>query len=625
MLGGVDEVIRRHDTYRPVFVGFSGGPHGDVGVPMSVPVRHRNVHYGFGERRFDQRLILGLGLVQAPQPYEYLFVVGDHVSRGRNVEVHLPFCGRWDADKEPRPAEAAHSIGTNASDKCYGAPLSGRQRHRPRVERQWLGEGRPRRHCSRTALRRHEDGTNRAAPGPCCYLLASHDDQARWAAPGRLTSALSSAALRCRLSGVPIDNKPPRAWDEADLQQVCDEHRRETQTLEFKGELHLETAGEKRDAERDALGMATGGGGVVIYGIAESVMSDGASAAERMTPLTDGALRDRLQDVLDSRGQPRLPFELHELRLADGGFMLILEVFGRRRPHQTQDGSYYVRRGTNVRPMQEGEVAEAYRERLLRDVRSLEPLTQGTGASALPADVEARIHRGLKPNELALWREETGEVDPPGWMTVVVLPMPPQRRLLEPTRDARLLQAPIDIDERWDEDNAPLQYFRLRPVGDRLFDQLPSRDDAAPAYLVSMYRDGIMEYGTTLEPALRDEHPERNRVIFSGSHLQYAHDYLLAFSVALGRLGYEGSVAAQVSFEHTRGTHIAVGSRRGLGMHPIEDEHVRGEVWRGERTELLQTAGLIVKEVADRVFWAAGAQEGCWFINEQGQLLQDGE
>jgi hypothetical protein len=211
---------------------------------------------------------------------------------------------------------------------------------------------------------------------------------------------------------VSIDNKPPSAWDETDLQEVCDEHRRETQTLEFKRELHLDTNGQKNDAEHDALGMATGAGGVIIYGIAEAVLPDGARTADRLSPLSDGTLPDRLQDVLDSRGQPRLPFELHEVRLAGGGFMLILEVFGRRRPHQAQDGRYYERRGTNVRPITEAELAEAYRERFLRDARALEGLALGQDASALPADVEARIHRGLKPNELALWREEAGESRP---------------------------------------------------------------------------------------------------------------------------------------------------------------------------------------------------------------------
>jgi hypothetical protein len=41
-----------------------------------------------------------------------------------------------------------------------------------------------------------------------------------------------------------------------------------------------------------------------------------------------------------------------------------------------------------------------------------------------------------------------------------------------------------------------------------------------------MYRDGVMEYGTTLEAALRRENPAENPIIFTASHPQQAHDYL---------------------------------------------------------------------------------------------------
>jgi hypothetical protein len=138
-----------------------------------------------------------------------------------------------------------------------------------------------------------------------------------------------------------------------------------------------------------------------------------------------------------------------------------------------------------------------------------------------------------------------------------------------------------------------------------------------------MYRDGVMEYGTTLEPGLRDEDPERNRIIFSGSHPQQAHDYVLAFAVALGELGYEGPVGPQVSFENTRGVRLGVGWEYARRLHPIREVHIRGEVWRGERRDVFENAGLIVKEVADRVFLAAGATNGCWFIDRQGRLLRD--
>lgn len=72
--------------------------------------------------------------------------------------------------------------------------------------------------------------------------------------------------------------------------------------------------------------MATGAGGVIIYGIDEVELADGTKAAGALRPLTDGGLPDRLQNVLDDRGQPRLPFEIHEVSSSDGGFYLVLEI-----------------------------------------------------------------------------------------------------------------------------------------------------------------------------------------------------------------------------------------------------------------------------------------------------------
>lgn len=40
-----------------------------------------------------------------------------------------------------------------------------------------------------------------------------------------------------------IDNRSPSAWNQLDLRQVCEENRRETQALEFKAELNLDTEG----------------------------------------------------------------------------------------------------------------------------------------------------------------------------------------------------------------------------------------------------------------------------------------------------------------------------------------------------------------------------------------------
>ncbi len=429
--------------------------------------------------------------------------------------------------------------------------------------------------------------------------------------------------LRYEVRPVVLDDKHPSTWTEADLQSLCDEPQRELQKLEFKRELQLDSDGQKREAERDALGMADGGGGVIVYGIAEAALPDGGSAASVLHPLRDGSLYDRLNDVLDNRGDPRLRFDLYAANAVNGGLYLVLDISGRRRPHMASDGRYYGRRGTSTRQMTEAEVAEAYRDRIIREQNALEPLFgEGAGNGELPPDVADRVKRGLNSTELALWREDTGEVDPPGWMSVVVYPEPRRQELLDPIRDQRRFET-IDIPDRWAADHVPLQFFRLQPTLAGLRSQLPPRDDAAPAFLATMATDGLMQYGTSLEPGLRDDNPARNRIIFTASHPEQAHDYLQAYGVALGELGYDGPVAAQVSFDHTRGVNLAI-SRAVVTpfLQPIEEPFIHGRLWRfPERAELLDSAGRILKEVMDRVSLAAGLTDGFWFIDDDGHWI----
>ena len=311
-----------------------------------------------------------------------------------------------------------------------------------------------------------------------------------------------------------------------------------------------------------------------------------------------------------------------EIRAATGGVYLVLEVFGRRRPHQAHDRRYYGRRGTRVRALTEAEVAEAYRDKFLREAQVIAPLLTPGDEDELPKDVAQRVHRGLKPSELALRVEEAGEAQPPGWMSVVVLPMPPRRNVLDPVRDAQRFQTAIDIPERWDSDHWPLQYFKLQPTMTGLRSQLPPRDHLPPAYLVEMYRDGVMEYGTTLEPALRRESAQENRTLYAKGLAADAHDYLQAFALAIGDLGYDGPVGAQVSFDHLQGVQLVFARAHGPEWYPLREAQVRGQLWRGERASLITDAGRIVKQVMDLVFLASGLSDGCWFIDADGGLLE---
>lgn len=421
-----------------------------------------------------------------------------------------------------------------------------------------------------------------------------------------------------------LDDKHPSTWEEPDLQRLCDERQRELQRLEFKRELQLESEGQRREVERDVMAISNGGGGVIVYGIEEAPLPDGGTAASAVRPLADGSLYERLNSLLDDRGSPRLSFDLYAVDVAAGGLCLVLDIAGPRRPHMANDGRFYGRRGTSSRRMTEAEVADAYRERFIREQRALEPIFGDPESQLeLPTDVAERIHRGLTPAELALWRDDTGEAGPPGWMSVVVYPEPRRRGLLNPVRDSERFRS-LKIPDRWDPNHAPLQYFRLQPVATGLRSQLPPRDDAAPAYLVAMHNDGVMEYGTTLEPALRHDDPTENRIIFTTSHPQQAHDYLQLFGVALGALGHDGPVAAQVSFDHTRGVNLGIGMPYVAPVrHPIEAPSVRGRLWHfPERFELIDHAAGVVKEVMDLVFVTGGIPSEFWFIDEEGRWIE---
>jgi hypothetical protein len=120
-------------------------------------------------------------------------------------------------------------------------------------------------------------------------------------------------------------------------------------------------------------------------------------------------------------------------------------------------------------------------------------------------------------------------------VSVIVYPEPRRPELLNPVRDRDRFYT-VDIPDRRDPDHAPMQYFSLQPTLAGLRSQLPPREDAPPSCLLAMYRDGVMEYGTTLEPALRRENPAENPIIFTVSHPQQAHDYLQAFAVSLQTL-----------------------------------------------------------------------------------------
>jgi hypothetical protein len=417
---------------------------------------------------------------------------------------------------------------------------------------------------------------------------------------------------------VSIFDKPPEAWTEDDLRELLGPPpQRETLTLEFKGELSLASGTDKAEVEKDVQGLANHGEGVLIYGIAEIALPDGSKAAGALTPV-DGALAEQLNNVLDSRGEPRVPFDLHVITAAAGGVYLAVVVYGHRRPHMASNGRYYIRRNLQVRQMTEAEVAEAYRDRLLRDRRATEGLfgqaEDGDGAPAAElADVAARVHHGLTPAEMGLYTEQTGETLPPGWLSVVAHPVPLQPDLLNPAELHPEFFYDIDMNDRWRQIEAPLTHYRLRPVLNGLFAQLPDRDDTYPRYLVRFWRNGLFEFGDLLEPPFRD--PTELRVIPTHAIAQYVHDYLTLFSRAYRALEYQGQVRAEARFDNVAGYSLGLDLARTGGQEPqpLQDNEISAQPWNGTAGELEDAAAGVAFDLSQRLFLAAGAGRPYFF------------
>jgi hypothetical protein len=413
-----------------------------------------------------------------------------------------------------------------------------------------------------------------------------------------------------------IFDKPPEAWNENDLRELLGPPpQRETLGLEFKGELSLATGTEKAEAEKDVQGLANHGEGWLIYGIAETLLEDGSKAAGDLTPV-DGALAEQLNNVLDSRGDPRVPFDLHVIDAEVGGVYIAVVVYGHRRPHMASNGRYYLRRNLQVRQMTEAEVAEAYRDRMIRDRRATEglvPPANGADQAAELTDVVARVHHGLTPAEMALYTEQTGESTPPGWLSVVAHPVPLRPNLVNPAEIQPEVFHGINMNDRWRQIEAPLTHYRLRPRLHGFFAQLPDRDDTYPRYLVRFWRDGLFEFGDLLEPPLRD--PAETQVIPTHAVAQYVHDFLTLFARAYDMVGYDGQLRAEARFDHVSGYALGVDLARmgGQEPHPLEEDEIVAEPWTGAVAELEDAAARIALDLSQRLFLAAGVGRPYFF------------
>ena len=168
-------------------------------------------------------------------------------------------------------------------------------------------------------------------------------------ATGVAQSAVRNACMRCthptrsmRSSGNPCPN---------------------LRLFEFKQNHELQSREQKGELLKDLTGMANGGGGSVLYGIAED--EDGMNTAANLVPLNDSDFPGRIEDIVRSGVQPPLLYRLQRIDVV-GGFVLEVDVVpSTLGPYMVTrypktESRYFKRHGIRTDAMSEQEVRDAY-------------------------------------------------------------------------------------------------------------------------------------------------------------------------------------------------------------------------------------------------------------------------
>ncbi len=178
----------------------------------------------------------------------------------------------------------------------------------------------------------------------------------------------------------------------------------ESTSLEFKREVELARAPDRRELLKDLTGMANGGGGAVIFGVEE----DGHGAASRVAALASRAVVGQMQHIVQASVQPPLIWTVEAYPAGDG-WVIVAEVEPSDLGPYMVDGygehRYYVRAGTDVVRMGERSVRDAY---------------------ALASRAQ-----GQRENEWERRFLPLRGVDGSQWLSVAAVPLAPARELYE--------------------------------------------------------------------------------------------------------------------------------------------------------------------------------------------------
>ncbi len=353
--------------------------------------------------------------------------------------------------------------------------------------------------------------------------------------------------------------------------------------LEFKQELNLVSQKERREAAKDISALANTVGGRVVYGMKEDTLPDGQTVAKEISPLIDGALPERLSNILNSLLLPTIRFDMHTVRVA-GGYVLAVEVptstgLDLHMVCDSEGGRFYMRGPTGNVPMLEPEIRNAY-------VRIAER------RASLDARVEATM--GAE-------RRKRGDVD----CSFFVVPVHSRRNLVDPRRSPTL---GLDLYR------GALGEFELRDVVSELgivHDGFRYESGApAPGWPSSLYL-AILKSGLIHWSRVRLEPPDgKSQPIASMEIVMNTLPVMVLARSVLRTAGYLGDVRLRYIMNRPRPWKLDPGLFEARKVPPglYESEVETFDLESGP-----ESWGTAIKELLDPFFHAAGVQANPYF------------
>lgn len=137
----------------------------------------------------------------------------------------------------------------------------------------------------------------------------------------------------------------------------------ESLRLDYKETLDLNSKSDRKEVAKDISSFANTAGGRILWGIKEDKMGEDG-IPDVITALYDESLTRRLEDIVLSSIHPRPRFRLAHIPIADGGFVLAMEVYASDYDlHMVDaygDNRFYKRSEKRSVVMSEPEIRERY-------------------------------------------------------------------------------------------------------------------------------------------------------------------------------------------------------------------------------------------------------------------------